>query len=62
MKYFVVDYKFDGNQHDNGSPVKTRIFDFHDEQDEAQAFCKQVKAKGGVTNIRIRDIEPSVFQ
>lgn len=48
VKSFIVDYVFDGE-------VETKNFAYESEQQEAEAFCKEVKAKGGSVNIRIGD-------
>jgi hypothetical protein len=49
-KYFVVDYTVDGD------PADTKLFDYHPQQPQAEAFCKQVKERGGAVNIKIRDV------
>lgn len=51
MKMFVIDYKYDNE------PVRTKLFNFEDEQTNAEKFSAEVKANGGAVNIRIRDIE-----
>lgn len=50
MRMFVIDYVYNNE-------VKTKLFDWHTEQTEAEKFCEGVKANGGSVNIRIRNIE-----
>jgi hypothetical protein len=50
LKCFVVDYKL------KDDTVDTALFYYDTQQPEAEAFCKKVKDKGGVVNIKTRSI------
>jgi hypothetical protein len=49
-KCFVIDYKIDEE------PVETKLFDYHTQQPQAEAFCESVKHRGGAVNIKVRDV------
>ncbi len=49
-KCFIVDYTVDDNTMD------TKLFDYHSQQPQAEAFCKSVKDRGGAVNIKTRDV------
>ncbi|MCV9964286.1 hypothetical protein OIU34_20580 [Pararhizobium sp. BT-229] len=49
-KCFIVDYTVDDNAAD------TKLFDYHTQQPQAEAFCKSVKDRGGAVNIKTREV------
>lgn len=49
-KCFIVDYTVDDQA------VDTKLFDYHTQQPQAEAFCKSVKDRGGAVNIKTRDV------
>lgn len=50
LKCFVVDYKL------GDEAIDTALFYYDTQQPEAEVFCKKVKDKGGVVNIKTRSI------
>lgn len=62
MKFFVIDYTYE-KVTKNGIEERYahRLFDFDNGQHDSENFCKQVKENGGAVNIRVRDIDPKLF-
>lgn len=47
-KCLIIDYRYDAD------PVETVLFDYDTQMGLAEQFCRDVKAKGGVVNIKTR--------
>lgn len=57
MKFIVVEYTY----FDVESKVMYGLFDFENDQVDAQRFCEDVKKNGGAVNLRIREIDTNLL-